>query len=695
MGTVAEKLTYLNTTKTLIKDNLNLGGANISNEPFRVYSSKLIDIYKDFLANGTDTLWNNWLPKVNGTGESLTLNNTIKAKMKIDLKGNTSQDSTTGKNILKIKKTINRGITTNVNEDGSLTASGTATETLAYLDTGEKTNLPIGIYTLSLQSALSVNARVFLYNNGTQIGTMTLTAGQTSTSTTTTQVVTDYAVIIYGLTAGSSYNITLKMQLESGSSATSFEPYTNGPSPNPDYPQDIHTVSGDNTIKVCNKNLLNPSEFAQKVIDTPYNSSNISTYDSATGELSIKMGDGSAILDGFKENTQYTIILKYNLTTSGSNLRVEYTDGTKNSLNPDLGTGIFRYVTTSGKTVDKIAHIAYDSTGTKKIYLKESGIFEGVIEATDYEPYQSTTYPINLGSMELCKIGDYQDYIAKSTGKNLAEEKISNANVYSNGRLLTGDYDIYIAKIEQNKAYTVSTNDSQLNVGFFTTKPEIGSTTYDNLRLVQTSKTFTAPITGYIAFRTNSGYQFAMINEGSTALPYEPYGTGQWYLKKNIGKVVLDGSENWALNSSSGDSYRYWLRDNNMKNIFTNIITGNTKNDYYFTRNSFTNYFSPEIFDRTQIGTYSIYNTLSVSWFLLNTNITTIEDFKTWIGTHNVIVYYQYNTPIYTQITDSTLISQLEAIKLSYNEQTNIIQENNDKPFILDVTALGELEGGN
>jgi hypothetical protein len=67
MGTTAEKLTYLNTTKTLIKGNLNLGGANISNEPFRVYSSKLIDIYKDFLANGTDTLWNNW-NKVNGTG---------------------------------------------------------------------------------------------------------------------------------------------------------------------------------------------------------------------------------------------------------------------------------------------------------------------------------------------------------------------------------------------------------------------------------------------------------------------------------------------------------------------------------------------------------------------------------------------------------------------------------------------------
>jgi hypothetical protein len=65
---------------------------------------------------------------------------------------------------------------------------------------------------------------------------------------------------------------------------------------------------------------------------------------------------------------------------------------------------------------------------------------------------------------------------------------------------------------------------------------------------------------------------------------------------------------------------------------------------------------------------------------------------KNWLSTHNTEVYYILATPTTTEITDSTLISQLEAIKLSYNGQTNISQENNDKPFILDVTALGELE---
>lgn len=93
MGTTSEKLTYLNTTKTLIKEELNLGGANITTEPFRQYKSKLEGIYKDFLANGTNTLWNNW-EKVSGSGTEISLNNTIQAKMDFVYKGNTSQTGT-------------------------------------------------------------------------------------------------------------------------------------------------------------------------------------------------------------------------------------------------------------------------------------------------------------------------------------------------------------------------------------------------------------------------------------------------------------------------------------------------------------------------------------------------------------------------------------------------------------------------
>ena len=88
----ANKLTYLNTTKTKIKDAINLTGANITNDTFRSYEAKLKSGLVDIINNGTDTLYNNF-PKATATGSSATLDDTYEAILKIDLKGNTSQAS--------------------------------------------------------------------------------------------------------------------------------------------------------------------------------------------------------------------------------------------------------------------------------------------------------------------------------------------------------------------------------------------------------------------------------------------------------------------------------------------------------------------------------------------------------------------------------------------------------------------------
>ena len=52
--------------------------------------------------------------------------------------------------------------------------------------------------------------------------------------------------------------------------------------------------------------------------------------------------------------------------------------------------------------------------------------------ATAYEPYQGQEHPIDLGSIELCKIGNYQDRIYKTGGKWYVEKqvgKLSLANI--------------------------------------------------------------------------------------------------------------------------------------------------------------------------------------------------------------------------------------------------------------------------
>ena len=50
MGTTSEKLTYLNGTKSLLKDVINYSGANITSETtFRNYAVKLYNAYIDIL----------------------------------------------------------------------------------------------------------------------------------------------------------------------------------------------------------------------------------------------------------------------------------------------------------------------------------------------------------------------------------------------------------------------------------------------------------------------------------------------------------------------------------------------------------------------------------------------------------------------------------------------------------------------
>ena len=99
----ANKLTYLSQTKDKLKTTINYAGAGIDNTTtFRQYDEKLYNKYIDIINNGTDTLYSN-LPKVSASNVSeATLNNTVECKMVSELKPNTSQDSTTGKNLFNI-----------------------------------------------------------------------------------------------------------------------------------------------------------------------------------------------------------------------------------------------------------------------------------------------------------------------------------------------------------------------------------------------------------------------------------------------------------------------------------------------------------------------------------------------------------------------------------------------------------------
>lgn len=92
----------------------------------------------------------------------------------------------------------------------------------------------------------------------------------------------------------------------------------------------------------------------------------------------------------YKENTQYTFILSMSnsLAYTDTNLYVYYTDGTRQQMKlPSASAGTKQtavFTTVSGKTVDRVQ--GANSAGTITLYYNESGLFEGVKTAQDFEP---------------------------------------------------------------------------------------------------------------------------------------------------------------------------------------------------------------------------------------------------------------------------------------------------------------------
>ena len=162
--------------------------------------------------------------------------------------------------------------------------------------------------------------------------------------------------------------------------------------PTPDAPIPVQTVTGEQTVKVTGKNLFSsamelgslnnqgapaPSTYAIRTVDyipvlpdTTYTVSNNNNYYNYVYQYD----DGKNIISFNAERPSYTF-------TSKSNTRFIKLRTNAGTVENDLST---KFQLELGST------------------------------ATTYESYQSQSYLVDVGSIELCKIGDYQDYIYNS-----------------------------------------------------------------------------------------------------------------------------------------------------------------------------------------------------------------------------------------------------------------------------------------
>ena len=451
--------------------------------------------------------------------------------------------------------------------------------------------------------------------------------------------------------------------------------------PTPSAPVDVNVVSGSNVINTSNKNLINISDFV---------TTNVGITITKVGEKWVI--NGTATADNtfrFESNSimnlngQYVVSVKYGSgTKSGNaNFNIRNKSTNNNIFSTNLTTSNTSNTATLNVAISFGIYIASGATFNNYTFYP---MLETGSTVTTYEPHQGKELPLDLpvenlfdGELEL-------GTITNGTGATGA----------SNNAIRSVNY----IEVKPNTTYTLS-NDKNYTPYVF--EYNSSKTYISNSTTQVTPYTFTTTsTTKYIKFRTIEGKvendlttKF-MLELGSKANAYTPYSTdpielcktgnyqdyfyrdnskGKWYLHKEITFETRTSEDNWQTDTIPSANPRKFVRNNN--HIY--IVPAN--NDTIVT--AVCNY---PLVSATNTAT----GTPSGVAIHPNGSFYISADVYNNLTSAPIKIYIPLITPTDTEITDTTLISQLEAI---YNaplyEQTNITQENNDLPMILDITA--------
>ena len=798
---------------------------------------------------------------VNPTPSSyIVLNGTTEGPLQlVEIYGDTEQATLSGKNLLAYPyyDTQNSPVTrydvtwTDMG-DGTVKANGTPSGASQFIFFSSQAGLPIQpntTYTLS--GGDKTKGVVLTFDERDAGGTVVATHDNIDTLTFTTN---ENAHTLTGGPKRYSNSITIdnficKPQLEKGSTPTSWEQYCGGlPSPNPDFPQDINVVTGEQRVTTTNVNMLaiadttitpaaggtivcddgtvyvsgtnvgqsaspltnymdcragntytlsaNASMANSGVIIRLYRSGGPSravqlTTADAHGSftftedekvrLEIRLANGTSFAEGFylkpqleigSEPTPYqkhrvqvhNINLGKNICSetklTGSNAQIWFRlpklnsgdivlsavlsettfantvslviDGVGENIGTVTATAGVRFGLPLALTDAQVQAANQSSDAWIRIY-KSGANFSGSDRPQIEYGTSVTSYAPYFTPIELCKIGTYQDYIRKSTGKNLFDVDrtvgVPSDTAYSGSTKRTFNYSEYVVGLTilnvyspssvvsysvSNGSITVKNNATGYGLGFpikvkanttYTVSATKTVSDTSDVRAVYyqsdgttlgysstgtaTSLTFTTPADCdfiVLLFRPANGvettYTNVQLEVNSTPTAYEPYGH-EWYIHKEIGKVLLTGSEGWSgINSNAcfftsvADIY-----------ITDQDVVAEMRSDYY-TPTDYLDLYRSEV--PYGLGAHNSQPRILIR----NKDCADSTAFKTWLSTHNTTVYYPLATATDTVITDATLISQLDALleSSSYAPQTTITLTTPapNLPALLKVAAYKE-----
>ena len=597
------------------------------------------------------------------TGTSIALTDVISGIEELQyVYGDTTQQTYSGKNLwggFSNDFSVSRsGIDFITHKDGTTDVSSGTTTTVSYsISLSEARNnnlsktLPSGTYAIA-GSVGNISVLVINVTTGALIATSSSGAPATFTLSETTDVFVRAQIEIDTTVSAT----IIKPMLEAGS-ATSYEPYVGGiPAPNPDYPQDVNVVTGEQKVGITGKNLasIKTSSTSPSVGGLPFvvqdgvikingesSSSSSFYFDSfktnsnsavfwmeITGYTDKPSGNGAIILQASDDNSAWS-------TLAELGMRSNHTHSRNVTLDSSKYYRVRLYVDNNTFT-----------NATIKFQLEYGA------SATTFESYKSQSYTVNLGSIELCKIGDYQDYISKSSGKNLIDPTIATANtrlamtsstVSENG-FSTSDY----IKVTPNTTYTIST-------GVVASPYYGGLCEYDGSKVVVGNRVDISSSVQTYTFTTSSTTNYVRISEATSvfgvtlqlelgsATPYEPYGT-DWYVRKETAKIALAASQ-----------FTQVVPVGNYMHAVVQPIPGKIAKGQVGAKCNMANF----VTSGSTAVTGQFYENIP-NFVFVGKSTDTLDTFKTTYT--GALLYYVLATSTYTKITDATLISQLNAI---------------------------------
>jgi len=309
------------------------------------------------------------------------------------LDGDIYQQSYTGKNLFNfVSRGTAQGLTATYDTaTGTISVTGTAASNYSNISNTVDLALEEGqTFTSSIDRELPVRAVTKVtYTDNTE-STFTIEPGRTSVTWSPVKQAKQIRLYISLTVSGTSYNLSFKFQIEAGSTASSFEPFVGGQaSPNPEYPQPIQTVTGEQTVEIVGKNLFDKDDVVNG-IPSASDGSIVSTTSIGRTSRFIRV----------KSSTDYSHTGHPNgwATIAWYKADESFISRTDNAT------------TTTSPTEAAFARVSCASTDLNTCQFEEG-------QPTDYAPYSKQTLPLDLGSIELCKItystSEWHDYIYK------------------------------------------------------------------------------------------------------------------------------------------------------------------------------------------------------------------------------------------------------------------------------------------